>query len=76
MLAESLENLLKKEQQTHLQKGLEQGLEQGRQEGERVRAEQTARNLLSFSVLTDEQIAKATGLSLDEVVALRIEHKH
>ena len=83
MLAENLENLVKKEQQIGLQKGLEQGRQEGRQEGRReaeLRAlaekRETVRNLLSFGVLSDEQIADATGMALDEVARLRLEDKH
>ncbi|GEN29198.1 hypothetical protein HVA01_28440 [Halovibrio variabilis] len=35
----------------------------------------TARNLLKLGVLSDEQIAEATGLALDEVAELRTEGK-
>ena len=59
MLAENLENWAKKERQ------------EGRQEGEQLRAEQTARNLVQLGVLTDEQIAEATGLALADVRVLR-----
>ncbi len=59
MLAENLENWAKKERQ------------EGRQEGEQLRAEQTARNLIQLGVLTDEQIAEATGLALADVRVLR-----
>jgi hypothetical protein len=36
----------------------------------------TVRHLLSFGVLSNDQIAVATGLSVDEIVKLRIEGKH
>jgi len=36
----------------------------------------TVRHLLAFGVLSDEQIAEATGLSVDEIAKLRIEDKH
>ncbi len=45
------------------QEGLEQGLERGRRE--------TARNLIKLAVLSDAQIAQATGLPLAQVEALR-----
>ncbi|KXS36091.1 MAG: hypothetical protein AWU55_3038, partial [Halomonadaceae bacterium T82-2] len=68
MLAENLENWAKKERM------------EGRQEGEQLGAEktkrQTARNLIQLGVLTDEQIAAATGLALAEVHALRAQDKH
>lgn len=71
MLAENLENLVKKERL--------EGLQEGRREAElRALAEkrETVRNLLSFGVLSDEQIAEATGMALDEVARLRLEDKH
>ncbi|CAD5269072.1 MULTISPECIES: Rpn family recombination-promoting nuclease/putative transposase [Halomonadaceae] len=63
MLAENLENWAQQERQV------------GIQEGEKLGIEKTARNLLKLGVLSDEQIAEATGLALDEVVKLRIEGK-
>ncbi|MBK1736299.1 hypothetical protein CKO15_13725 [Halorhodospira abdelmalekii] len=48
-------------------------LNEARREGEQLRAEKTARNLISLNVLTDEQIAQATGLSVDDVGKLRSE---
>ncbi|MBB4285030.1 Rpn family recombination-promoting nuclease/putative transposase [Roseospira goensis] len=58
-----------------LAKGLEQGLEQGLQEGRVQGAEtakrQVARNLLALGVLTEDQIAAAVDLSVDEIRALR-----
>jgi predicted transposase YdaD len=71
MLAENLEKWAQQERQA------------GRQE-ERQKAEQraleekraTVRHLLAFGVLSDEQIAEATGLELDEIAKLRIEDKH
>ena len=64
MLAENLENLVKKERM------------EGRMEGEEQRALQTARNLIKLGVLSDAQIADATGLSLNEVKELHGEPKH
>ncbi|MFY0992587.1 Rpn family recombination-promoting nuclease/putative transposase [Halomonas sp. C05BenzN] len=60
MLAENLENLVKKE----------------RLEGRLEANQATARNLIKLGVLTDEQIAEATGLTTAEVQALRAEDKH
>jgi hypothetical protein len=36
----------------------------------------TVRHLLAFGVLSDEQIAEATGLAIEEIAKLRIEDKH
>ena len=63
MLAENLENWAQQERQV------------GIQEGEKLGIEKTARNLLKLGVLSDEQIAEATGLALDDVVKLRMESK-
>ncbi|MCH4562714.1 hypothetical protein MKP05_06170 [Halomonas sp. EGI 63088] len=60
MLAENLANLVKKE----------------RLEGRLEANQATARNLIKLGVLTDEQIAEATGLTTAEVQAFRAEDKH
>ncbi|EIC20501.1 hypothetical protein Thi970DRAFT_04139 [Thiorhodovibrio frisius] len=51
--------------------GVEQGLEQGLRNGR----EEVARNLMTMKLLTDEQIAAASGLAQDEVKALRDANK-
>ncbi|QVL50027.1 MAG: hypothetical protein KFB96_06025 [Thiocapsa sp.] len=48
-------------------RGEQIGLEKGRREA----ARQTARSLIQLGVLGDEQIAQVTGLSLEQVEALR-----
>ena len=68
MLAENLENLVKKERF--------EGMLAGRQEGEHTKAEQIARNLIAMGLLTDAQIATASGLSDNEVKVLCEEQKH
>jgi predicted transposase/invertase (TIGR01784 family) len=50
-----------------LEKGRQEGLEQGMKKGEQEKALKTAKNLLSMGVLTPEQIAQATGLSMKEI---------
>lgn len=75
MLAENLENLVQKERLA----GGKLGVEKGRQEAEKRALESkrdTVRHLLAFGVLTDEQIAQATGLSVDDIAKLRLEDKH
>ncbi|MEC4766451.1 Rpn family recombination-promoting nuclease/putative transposase [Halomonas sp. CUBES01] len=67
MLAENLENWAQQERQ--------EGEKLGMEKGEKLGIEKTARNLLKLGVLSDEQIAEATGLALDEVAKLRIEGK-
>jgi predicted transposase YdaD len=58
-----------------LAENLENWAQQERQEGEKLGIEKTARNLLKLGVLSDEQIAEATGLALEDVVKLRTEGK-
>ncbi|WP_242464452.1 hypothetical protein [Halorhodospira abdelmalekii] len=65
MLAENILTWAEQEQQ--------KGRLEGRLEGEWLRAEATARNLISLNMLTDEQIAQATGLSVEGVGKLRSE---
>ena len=83
MLAENLENLVKKERLEGLQEGLQEGRLAGRleerQEAERralIEKHETVRNLLSFGVLSDQQISEATGVKLEEIARLRVEDKH
>ncbi len=54
-----------------LEEGIEEGIEKGREEGFKEGKLQVARNLLD--VLSDEKIAKTTGLRLEEVRELREE---
>ncbi|MDM8540121.1 Rpn family recombination-promoting nuclease/putative transposase [Desulfococcaceae bacterium HSG9] len=51
--------------------GLQKGEKIGLEKGARTKAVNTAEKLLTIDVLSVEQIADATGLSLDEVRALR-----
>ncbi|MDY6841993.1 MAG: hypothetical protein SV429_10945 [Pseudomonadota bacterium] len=64
MLAENLENLVKKERL------------EGLQEGEHIRAEQIARNLISRTEMDDQMIAEIAGLALEEVSDLRSQITH
>ena len=68
MLAENLENLVKKERFG--------GMLAGRQEGEHMKAEQIARNLISRTEMNDQVIAEIAGLTVDEVSRLKSEVKH
>ena len=61
------------------EEGIDIGREEGREEGmdigvEKARKE-TARNLLLLNVLTEEQIAQAANLSIEEVRQLKQEKK-
>ncbi|MCL7930926.1 hypothetical protein [Halomonas llamarensis] len=58
-----------------LAENLENWAQQERQEGEKLGIEKTARHLLKLGVLSDEQIAEATGLALDQMAKLRNEGK-
>ena len=71
MLAENLENLVKKERL--------EGMLAGRQEGEHMKAEQIAHNLIHRTEMDDQmiaEIAEIAGLTVDEVSRLRSEVKH
>ncbi|MWJ27647.1 transposase [Halomonas sp. ZH2S] len=71
MLAENLENWAQQERREERQKVLQEAEARALEE-----KRDTVRHLLSFGVLSDEQIAEATGLRLDEIAKLRIEDKH
>jgi len=51
--------------------GMEEGWKEGRKEGLEKGREESARNLLSIGVLTDEQIAQVTGLTLEKLKLLK-----
>ncbi|SEL04589.1 Rpn family recombination-promoting nuclease/putative transposase [Ectothiorhodospira marina] len=72
MLAENLENLVKKERL----EGRLEGRQEGRQEGEQLRAEQAARNLITHTEMEDAMIAEIAGLPVADVIRLREEGKH
>ena len=57
-----------------LQQGISQGIQQGISQGAQQKAIETAKNLLSMS-LSIENIAKATGISLDAIQKLAEEQK-
>ncbi|MCK5524758.1 MAG: hypothetical protein KAI83_16660, partial [Thiomargarita sp.] len=54
------------------EEGLKEGEEKGLNKGEQKAREESARNLWSIGVLTEEQIAQATGLSLKKVKSLKV----
>lgn len=49
--------------------------EEGREEGRREAAIENAKNLLAMNILTQEQIAKGTGLPLEKIKELAEEIK-
>ena len=53
--------------------GREEGLNLGRAEGEHLKAVESAKNMLIMKLGTIEQIAQATGLSIEEVQNLSLE---
>ena len=54
------------------QEGIEQGMEQGKQIGIEAGKREMAQQLLTLNLLPPEQIAQIAGLSLDEVLRLKI----
>ncbi|EAZ98215.1 hypothetical protein [Marinobacter sp. ELB17] len=68
MLAENLENLVKKERL--------EGHQEGHQEGQCEARKETARNLVNRTEMNDQMIAEIAGLTVDEVSQLRSEIKH
>ncbi|NWO04475.1 MAG: Rpn family recombination-promoting nuclease/putative transposase [Alteromonadaceae bacterium] len=71
MLAENLENWAQRERREERQKVWQEAEKRASEE-----KRETVRHLLSFGVLSDEQIAEATGMALDEIASLRIQNKH
>nr|WP_298060005.1 hypothetical protein [uncultured Halomonas sp.] len=71
MLAERI----KKWPEQWIEKGRQETLEEADQRALEEKRE-TVRHLLAFGVLSDEQIAEATGLAAGEIAKLRIEYKH
>ena len=78
MLAENLENWAQQERQEERRKVLQEAEQRVREAEKRALEEkrETVRHLLAFGVLSDEQIAEATGLAVDEIAKMRIEDKH
>lgn len=72
MLAENLANWAQEERQAGRLEGRQEGRLEGRQEG----IVTTARNLLTLGTLSDDQIAVATGLTVEEIAKLRNESTH
>ena len=54
------------------QEGIEEGMEQGKQIGIEAGKREMAQQLLTLNLLPPEQIAHIAGLSLDEVLRLKI----
>ena len=56
--------------QEGIQQGIELGVEKGKEEGQLEAKFDTARNLLNMG-LSIEQITQATGLDIEEVIAIQ-----
>ena len=78
MLAENLENWAQQERREEREKVLQETEQRLREAEKRALEEkrETVRHLLAFGVLSDEQIAEATGLAVDEIAKMRIEDKN
>ena len=72
MLAENLENLVKKERL----EGRDEGREEGREEGQHEARKEVARNLINRTEMNDQMIAEISGLAVEDVGALRSGIKH
>ena len=70
MLAENLQHWAEKERLVGEQIGIEKGLKKGRDEAREETKLEIALNLISIGTLSNEQIAKASGLSLEDVETL------
>ena len=75
-LQEGLQKGRQEGEEIGLQKGEEIGLQKGEEIGLQKGQRLTALNLLKLGVLTNEQIAQSTGLSVAEVEKLRLEQPH
>ncbi|MBR1638387.1 MAG: hypothetical protein IJ688_03270 [Treponema sp.] len=53
--------------------GIAQGMERGIKQGIQTKAIDTAKNLLKMNILSPQQIAQATNLSLEAVLELQKE---
>ena len=54
--------------------GMRDGIEKGIREGELKKAQEVARGLLQLGVIAEADIARISGLPLEEVQRLRIQH--
>ena len=70
--AEGLAEGIEKGLAEGIEKGLAEGIEKGLAEGQRKANEDMARKLKSMGVLSAEQIAETTGLSVEEIEKLGV----
>ncbi|HEC84456.1 MAG: hypothetical protein DRR19_02550 [Candidatus Parabeggiatoa sp. nov. 1] len=66
----AMEEVKQEKFQEYREEGRKEGLKEGKEVGLKEGAEMSARHLLSFGVLTEEQIAQATGLTVENVKVL------
>lgn len=80
MLAENLENLVKKERlegmQAGRQEGMQLGRQTGRQEGKLEAQREIARNLIASTAMDDRAISEVSLLPIEEISRLRTEPRH
>ncbi|MET4163746.1 putative transposase/invertase (TIGR01784 family) [Marinobacterium sp. MBR-111] len=76
MLAERIKKWPEQWEQRGIQKGRIEGRMEGRVEGRIETMRETALNLINMNILTDAQIAQASGLTEAEVKALRTEARY
>ena len=70
-LAQGIEKGIAQGIEKGLVQGVEKGLEQGKQQGAIAALRQTATNLIQATTLDDAAIAEITGLSAEDIAALR-----
>lgn len=66
-----VEKIIEKEKEEAIKAAMSEGMKEGMSQGEKVKAVEIAKNLLD--VLSEEMIAKKTGLSIEEVKKLKEE---
>lgn len=76
MLAENLENLVKKERLEGRQEGRQEGHQEGLQEGLQEAKRNAARKLIALTEMSDRLIAEIEELPIEEVEQLRAETQH
>ena len=57
-----------------LQQRHEQGLQQGLEQGELKKAQDIARQLLQLDVIPEAEILRITGLKVEDLLTLRLQH--
>lgn len=76
MLAENLENLVKKERLAGMQAGPQKGIQEGRQKGKLEAQREIARKLIASTAMDDRAISELSTLPVEDVAMLRAESQH